>query len=631
MRFILALLLFANVYPIPSEVSYGGITLECEYACGDVGDPNFVKIMSIFYECINEVLQDCIVIDDSFKTRLINPWSPGDEEEIWYDRWDWKTANGFWPRGIGWGELHHNPTKTTVSIISYPNFLDAAQTLREDLDFFYVELPNIAIEKQRGLLEKLNAIDQEKYRAIEIIDQNDITFHEYQGGPCSGRVRIWEQIDSIEWEIKRGEERLSNFENQYQEKRALVENSIQRIDACFKRIFVYCLKNHQVEGTTFTTAIENLIGGDYDSALKQVQFMIDFAEKRTMGNELVAKLYLLKGQLQSEFCLYADAVIGLTTSIQKNPSQKEAYIERAAAYFELGEFDHAIEDYLASDFGKSYPDHKIAWSQIPLISSGIAIGIVEGAGQSALEFIPETLSTVRGLGNGLWAFSKDPVGASKEFVDAALKCVEYIRKNTNFQLAQDIIPELKELVETYDQISDFQKGKLIGHIIGKYGTDILICKYSVKAIKAYQDLKRANQLMTLEALASPKNFEKHLQEASQKLWAQRKEFLKSTNLKIHWGKQEKHIIGAKNYEPSRNRSIFTHDDPEQLVKKFAGTGIKDSPAAPGTSGYKEVVNFEEKIGLVVDVVTGEQFETCWGKIHYAKDGVHIVPFKPKNY
>lgn len=42
-------------------------------------------------------------------------------------------------------------------------------------------------------------------------------------------------------------------------------------------------------------------------------------------------------------------------------------------------------------------------------------------------------------------------------------------------------------------------------------------------------------------------------------------------------------------------------------------------------GYKEVVNFEEFIGYVVDEHTKEKIATTWGKIHYSKDGVHIVP------
>jgi len=60
----------------------------------------------------------------------------------------------------------------------------------------------------------------------------------------------------------------------------------------------------------------------------------------------------------------------------------------------------------------------------------------------------------------------------------------------------------EELVQKKDQLIDFEKGRLVGQMIGKYGSEILSAKYSTKALGAYRELKKANQLLTLEALAS---------------------------------------------------------------------------------------------------------------------------------
>lgn len=76
----------------------------------------------------------------------------------------------------------------------------------------------------------------------------------------------------------------------------------------------------------------------------------------------------------------------------------------------------------------------------------------------------------------------------------------------------------------------------------------------------------------------------------------------------------------------KNRSITQHPDLQGLVNKFAGTGIKEGAAIPGAPGYKEIVDFKECIGYFVDRNTGKKIATSWGKIHYAKDGVHVVPF-----
>ncbi|MES2344772.1 MAG: polymorphic toxin type 50 domain-containing protein [Chlamydiota bacterium] len=77
------------------------------------------------------------------------------------------------------------------------------------------------------------------------------------------------------------------------------------------------------------------------------------------------------------------------------------------------------------------------------------------------------------------------------------------------------------------------------------------------------------------------------------------------------------------------KSIFQHSDPQKLVNEFAGKGMKLNKVSSGTPGYRELVNFGEPIGYAVDEKTGEAVATTWGKIHYAKDGVHIVPAKPR--
>ena len=118
------------------------------------------------------------------------------------------------------------------------------------------------------------------------------------------------------------------------------------MDSLFRKSFLFCLENHQPEGLAFQAAMKNFIEGEFGSALDKIHFLIKLSEKNKFNNSLQAKLHLLKGQLQSEYCLYADAMIALTTAIEKNPALKEAYFERASAYFELGQFDQALADYL---------------------------------------------------------------------------------------------------------------------------------------------------------------------------------------------------------------------------------------------------------------------------------------------
>ena len=91
--------------------------------------------------------------------------------------------------------------------------------------------------------------------------------------------------------------------------------------------------------------------------------------------------------------------------------------------------------------------------------------------------------------------------------------------------------------------------------------------------------------------------------------------------KLNLDKQGKHIPGHKNYIPGR--SPFTHENPQELLNKFSGTGQQVGNVPKGQPGYRERVDF----GTIIGNVNGQP--TTKGIIHHAKDGTaHIVPANP---
>lgn len=106
---------------------------------------------------------------------------------------------------------------------------------------------------------------------------------------------------------------------------------------------------------------------------------------------------------------------------------------------------------------------------------------------------------------------------------------------------------------------------------------------------------------------------------------------KEPEFPIHEGQQGKHLEGHNNYDPKGTKSILTHKDPQGLVDKYAGTGIRSNKAQGNfaDAGYQEIIDFEEIIGYHVDEDTRVHTPTQRGKIHYSKNGVHIVPIKPE--
>lgn len=105
-----------------------------------------------------------------------------------------------------------------------------------------------------------------------------------------------------------------------------------------------------------------------------------------------------------------------------------------------------------------------------------------------------------------------------------------------------------------------------------------------------------------------------------KKWAEKQiTKLRHPNGLIHDGQQGKHIPGHKNFIPGK--SELTHPDPQGLLDRFGGTGVK--------RGTKETVDFKEPIGTWVSPDGSQRLTTTRGTIHYdSKGNAHIVPSHP---
>lgn len=455
-----------------------------------------------------------------------------------------------------------------------------------------------------------------------------------------------EELLNIEDYRRRIAQNLSHEENQYylsridSEQRSLdreslehsrrmnvIESAQAHVKEIYTNIFNDCIANHNWHGSFYCRGLLNFQEGYFIDAFDDISQYLKSASRKEDGNIFLAEVYFYKGLLESEMGIYNAAIESLNRAIKANPGNKEAYFERAVAYYELGEFDLSLEDYLMSGI-KPHPITPDSLSMISF-SLGMTKGILMGGAQAGIEFIPSLLSSLQGISHGLWAFAQDPVQVSIELVQSAQACVHFIKNNSSQKVLGQLVPELRELFEQWEQLHDEKIGEIIGYVIGKYGVDIFAGAGVAKGVKLYRDLKKANDLLTFEAMAiSEKNRALIKLESSRRAQA-RQQILQHTNLKIQGDKQGKHIVGHKSYDPLLNKSILEHPDPQKLVRDFAGTGLKVNQIYPGSFGFQEIVNFKEFIGYSVHPQTGEKIATSWGKIHYAKDGVHIVPTKPR--
>jgi hypothetical protein len=223
---------------------------------------------------------------------------------------------------------------------------------------------------------------------------------------------------------------------------------------------------------------------------------------------------LEQGTVLNNLLLHKDAIQVLTNAIDWNSSNRDAYIERALAYFETNQFALALQDYESAKKLTIVPPFRqgiskgVAFSAMYIpenkteFSSGLISGAVDGAKLSTTEFFPSLLGSCRGILSGLWAFVCSPKEVSQDMIDTAYVLGEFVSTNGAVECLHCVVPELRDLSVSWKGINDFSRGQKIGYIIGKYGIDIFAPLGALKGISKVKALKRANTMCTLEACAA---------------------------------------------------------------------------------------------------------------------------------
>jgi hypothetical protein len=96
------------------------------------------------------------------------------------------------------------------------------------------------------------------------------------------------------------------------------------------------------------------------------------------------------------------------------------------------------------------------------------------------------------------------------------------------------------------------------------------------------------------------------------------------NLTVETGKQGKHIVGHNNYKDNKSVLTIPIEQVQEIVNKTAGTGRLLYTKNEERFTNKELIVYNSVVGKVKNI-NGEWEETNKFTIHYAKNGVHIVP------
>lgn len=149
-------------------------------------------------------------------------------------------------------------------------------------------------------------------------------------------------------------------------------------------------------------------------------------------------------------------------------------------------------------------------------------GALHGGQEGLTEFIPLLLTSLKMLGSGVWAFIQDPAEASSEFASTVNDLVQSLEDFSTI-----LIPELKGLASNWDNMSSSQKGESCGHIIGKYGIDILFPLGVAKGSKAFVELRKASTVHVFNIYLKSETNAIQIQKKAQLALARRSGYLKN--------------------------------------------------------------------------------------------------------
>ncbi len=266
--------------------------------------------------------------------------------------------------------------------------------------------------------------------------------------------------------------KLAEYEEVYDvDTRKTVEtiNSIYKVldELCpeFLKLYSQCLKKHPHPKIYYERGMVFFHQGMTLDALGDIRALLDWARLNHQEDLLTSELYLQEGTIYSELGLYDKAVEGLSLAIDKDPNNKEAYYERAGAYFELGDFDLSLKDYLASEITPQAP----LSNSIDLVpfSLGLTRGLVKGGMQAGTEFIPSLLASANGIGHGLWAVAQEPVQSSLAFAEAVQDCFIFIKEHASKKTLKHLVHEFKELIEAWNDLGIEKRGEVLGLAFGR--------------------------------------------------------------------------------------------------------------------------------------------------------------------
>jgi tetratricopeptide (TPR) repeat protein len=255
---------------------------------------------------------------------------------------------------------------------------------------------------------------------------------------------------SIRWDFRhvwanQYDDDIREIYNDVHKKRREWNISETEIFKLFQQVQKICLERHISLRSFYECGYLNLLQGDVEKALAIIQKLIDYSQETNNTKYLQADTFLHMGVACTLSHEYEKAVHALSEGIKKHPKKKDLFVERAIAYFELGDFDKALEDYIASGKDQHIKPPK-SGSKLKF-AKGFLKGAVSGTLAGAKEMPASLWYSAKGACNLLWATASHPIDTSEKVVDAVYDTINYLKNEDLSMIGKKLVPEMYELLK----------------------------------------------------------------------------------------------------------------------------------------------------------------------------------------
>lgn len=243
--------------------------------------------------------------------------------------------------------------------------------------------------------------------------------------------------------------------------------------------------------------------GDYALAALYFKAAIAGNSQSVRESKLQAELHYRSGFTSLQNNAYDEAIMALNQSLEFNPYLDDAYLYRAACYYELGQADKAISDYRSLQAIASCPSETVHTEYTDSFAMGLCEGVGAGLQQAVIDIVPSLYATVTGMGQFCWSMCEAKYRT--EVANSLIDYFDYIRSLEMDVVKQQLLYTLHSLIEFWDETPPRERGLQIGNVIGHFGVDVLLPGTYIKCVKAFnkfQRIKKANLIATLHEISA---------------------------------------------------------------------------------------------------------------------------------